>query len=1265
MSEAIQRRMPGEHRLLDVSGFVTALVIWTGPADQITLASGGEDEMIRCWDATTGAELDVRLAVGSWVNTLVTWTGPDGHMMLASGGSDGTIRCWDATTGVEIGKHLYQRGSIQALATWTGPDGHRMLASGGRDGTILRWDATTGVEIGKPLITGSKKVKALVVEWTRDGDLVLASGGEDGRIRRWDATTGTQIGISFIGGRLRRRGVEWVNALVSWTGPDGDTVLASGSTNGIRRWDATAGTEIGKPLSRHTGIEALVAWTGPDGHMMLASADSDETIRRWDATAGIQIGKPLSRHAGIQALVAWTGPDGHAMLASGGTDGTIRRWDAVTCAPVGDPMTGHTGGIWALAAWTTPDGYPLLASVSNDGGIRRWHALTMTPWGEPLTYGPRVGDISASTAPDGRTLLAAYSDGQTGIRCWDATTATTIGNVLRHPWPLSAIATWTGPGGHIMLASGDFDGRIQRWDATTGVLLPARMGPRFRFIPTGSVARLVAWSGPDGAILACLDERGTVRCWDATTGAAIGKPLRVADPVDRLAAWIGVDGPILAVASGQPYDGKIRRWNATTGTEIGEPLPGHAGGIGALVAWTGPDGSILLASGGWDGKIRRWDASTGTEIGEPLAGHTGRIGALVAWTGPDGNILLASGGIDGVIRVSDTVTGKLLSRALVEPIRLRGLADRPAQRDLLSRTALTQSLANMLLWHPTEQGGDTGPSVVTIEGPWGTGKTTIMQLVQSRIAAKPDSQPSTRHLSVAATRKILRKDKVIDALRSSMAPTENRGTLTAWFNAWVSQSSEQVWAGLARSIADAAKPVLYPDDAPAQAQAYWLARNAPRIDRFAVSRSALVRSLSPLLGFSVVIAVATLLISLVKLNRNTLFHVSHWRITPGVFVLVAAVVFLLAGLAHTIMRYFGPADRFLPPDIVRGPVLSASFGESAPEMMRLLRDPTYVAKSGYLAVVQADAVTTIHNLRRMGYELVVFVDDLDRCGTRTTVEVFEALNLFLSDPDLEVRFVIGLDPAIVAARLDDVYKDFDDRRFLRYGDDPSAGWAFLRKVVQLPVSAPHITDDSIDQFLGAALDVRAKTPHVAADIMNPGAPANQDNKVTDPPECPPALPDHLSDVSATARRERVRTGPVERQPEVLALLRRRFIAQPERSARETKRLLNVWQLYQRVLDLAAPSRDDEENVRRACDLVFLAEIITRWPALQRQLNKSRDGRRGLQLLAVACNDDDDWTNALKATELDGEEFSRAVTNLRNLLRECQSIEVADLAAKVL
>ena len=225
MAEAIQQRMPGpEQRLPDVSGFVTALVIWTGPAAQRVLASGGEDGVIRRWDATTGGELGAPLPVGSWVDTLVTWTSPEGRMMLASGTRDGTP---------VLGRHCRHRdrqwaiqpGSVRALATWTGPDSHVMLASGGSDGKIRRWDTTTGAEIGKPLITGSKQVRALEVTWTLDGDLVLASGGSDGRIRRWDAATGTEIGTSFTGGRIRRRGVKWVNALVSWTGPDGRTVL--------------------------------------------------------------------------------------------------------------------------------------------------------------------------------------------------------------------------------------------------------------------------------------------------------------------------------------------------------------------------------------------------------------------------------------------------------------------------------------------------------------------------------------------------------------------------------------------------------------------------------------------------------------------------------------------------------------------------------------------------------------------------------------------------------------------------------------------------------------------------------------------------------------------------------------------------------------------------------------------------------------------------------------------------------------------------------
>ena len=81
---------------------------------------------------------------------------------------------------------------------------------------------------------------------------------------------------------------------------------------------------------------------------------------------------------------------------------------------------------------------------------------------------------------------------------------------------------------------------------------------------------------------------------------------------------------------------------------------------------------------------------------------------------------------------------------------------------------------------------------------------------------------------------------------------------------------------------------------------------------------------------------------------------------------------------------------------------------------------------------------------------------------------------------------------------------------------------------------------------------------------------------------------------------------------------------------------------------------------------ILAEIITRWPVLQRQLNQSWNGRRGLKILTAARQDKKDWADALKVTGLDKEQYGRAIANLRSLLLAYDAIEeVADSAAKVL
>jgi WD40 repeat protein len=64
------------------------------------LASGSEDNTIRLWDATAGAETARLEAHSGWVSALCVL--PDGR--LASGSSDHTIRLWDPTAGAETAR---------------------------------------------------------------------------------------------------------------------------------------------------------------------------------------------------------------------------------------------------------------------------------------------------------------------------------------------------------------------------------------------------------------------------------------------------------------------------------------------------------------------------------------------------------------------------------------------------------------------------------------------------------------------------------------------------------------------------------------------------------------------------------------------------------------------------------------------------------------------------------------------------------------------------------------------------------------------------------------------------------------------------------------------------------------------------------------------------------------------------------------------------------------------------------------------------------
>jgi hypothetical protein len=89
--------------------------------------------------------------------------------------------------------------------------------------------------------------------------------------------------------------------------------------------------------------------------------------------------------------------------------------------------------------------------------------------------------------------------------------------------------------------------------------------------------------------------------------------------------------------------------------------------------------------------------------------------------------------------------------------------------------------------------------------------------------------------------------------------------------------------------------------------------------------------------------------------------------------------------------------------------------------------------------------------------ILVFIDDLDRCSSSKVIETFETIKLFLNTP--RCTFVIGADPQRIEQAVGDVYGVSDARRTKDY----------LEKIVQLPFSIPAQKPQDIACYVGMLL----------------------------------------------------------------------------------------------------------------------------------------------------------------------------------------------------
>ena len=207
---------------------------FTFSPDSTTVASGGQDNVVRLWDATARQPSGFKKFFGfaDTRHPQLTIQGHPVHVrtlafssdgkMLAGGSNLGAIHLWDAHTGTKLFTLKEHNNKIRALAF--SPD-RKTLASGSANGKIILWDTENGKQNSANIVEPRVTVSQLL--FSLDGK-ILVSGDGSGILHLWDVHTDRLL--SSHAGHT-----DLIQMLL--LSPDGKT-LASGSADGtILLWN--------------------------------------------------------------------------------------------------------------------------------------------------------------------------------------------------------------------------------------------------------------------------------------------------------------------------------------------------------------------------------------------------------------------------------------------------------------------------------------------------------------------------------------------------------------------------------------------------------------------------------------------------------------------------------------------------------------------------------------------------------------------------------------------------------------------------------------------------------------------------------------------------------------------------------------------------------------------------------------------------------------------------------------------------------------------
>ena len=507
---------------------------------------------IELWDTTTG---EILSTLKGNMSVLALEFSPDGTRLASAGMSSDskvTLQIWDIESreqlwnaeGKESTSNKPFTGWVNALAF---SPGGKMLASGGTDKIVQLWDSATG----KPIATFTGHTNGITALTFSPDNRTLASGSADGTVQFWNIKTQNPLPIHITGHTMR---VETATFFKD------NTTLATVTHDGvINLWDVKTSQKTDTKILRKTDL--------------YFRPDQDRKHQYWLSTAAFSSDGTKIICTGVEGNRLFSGSANTAYIP----DQSVR---------LSDVRTGHdlqtmaaAGG--ASSATFSPDGKTVAFGDSDK--ILVWNTETDENFNISLDM------LSVDTSHLDQNDIDKLSD--------------------QHKSEISALkpnisALVFSPSGE-KLISGTKGGKVQMWDAKTGVPLarlfvgevPTIEGtpPNIHFAYQEHI-RTLAFS-PNGNLIAIASNK-RIHLLRLLAGHKHTLLKEITHSAEALV--FSPDNTFLIIGRN---NSKIELWNLET-KDKPAILDGHTATVQTLVF--SPDGKTLVSIG-QDGTILVWD----------------------------------------------------------------------------------------------------------------------------------------------------------------------------------------------------------------------------------------------------------------------------------------------------------------------------------------------------------------------------------------------------------------------------------------------------------------------------------------------------------------------------------------------------------------------------------------------------------------------------------------------------------------------------------